>query len=267
MAVETTVSGESLELARGRPARFELRFSLTQGAFTVAPDLEIAARAVALFGPSGSGKTSILEAIAGLRTPQRGRIALRGRVLYDTAAHTNVPVRDRHVGYVPQDVLLFPHLDVKKNITYAHRRLRQSGRDATRPKQHSLAGPHERTGSGAQARHPDVDIPDLDHLLGLTTLMDRKVAGLSGGERQRVALARALYSGPDVLLLDEPLAAVDLARRRLILDTLVAIRDDLQVPLVYVTHSPDEARAIADYAIVLDDGEVVASGAPGDVLP
>jgi molybdate transport system ATP-binding protein len=246
MAVETSPGDGPLDLARGRPARFELRFSLTQGAFTVAPDLEIAARAVALFGPSGSGKTSILEAIAGLRTPQHGRIAVRGRVLSDTATHTNVRVRDRHVGYVPQDVLLFPHLDVKKNITYARRRLRQ--------------------GFGAQAG-PGVDVPDLDHLLGLTTLMDRKVAGLSGGERQRVALARALYSGPDVLLLDEPLAAVDLARRRLILDTLIAIRDDLQVPLVYVTHSPEEARAIADYAIVLDDGKVVAAGAPVDVLP
>jgi molybdate transport system ATP-binding protein len=219
------------------PPRFELRFSLTQGAFTVAPDLEVAARAVALFGPSGSGKTSILEAIAGLRTPQRGRIAVRGRVLFDHAAHTSVLVRARHVGYVPQDVLLFPHLDVKKNITYAH------------------------------PRRPDLDVPDLDHLLGLTTLMDRKVAGLSGGERQRVALARALYSGPDVLLLDEPLAAVDMVRRRLILETLVAIRDDLQVPLVYVTHSPDEARAIADYAIVLDEGKVVAAGKPQDVLP
>ena len=140
-------------------------------------------------------------------------------------------MRDRHVGYVPQDVLLFPHLDVRKNITYA------------RPRRRAV-----------------VDVPDLDHLLGLTTLMDRKVAGLSGGERQRVALARALYSGPDVLLLDEPLAAVDLARRRLILDALVAIRDDLQVPLVYVTHSPEEARAIADYAIVLDEGKVVAAG-------
>jgi molybdate transport system ATP-binding protein len=221
----------------GGPPRFELRFSLTQGTFTVAPDLDIAARAVALFGPSGSGKTSILEAIAGLRTPQHGRIAVRGRVLCDTAAHTNVPVRDRHVGYVPQDVLLFPHLDVRKNVTYA------------RP------------------RRPNIDVPDLDHLLGLTTLMARKVAGLSGGERQRVALARALYSGPDVLLLDEPLAAVDLARRRLILDVLIAIRDELQVPLVYVTHSPDEARAIADYAIVLDEGKVVAAGTPAEVLP
>ena len=233
MALEVTAADD---LARGKPARFELRFSLMQGAFTVAPELDIHARAVALFGPSGSGKTSILEAIAGLRTPQRGRIAVRGRVLCDTATHTNVPVRDRHVGYVPQDVLLFPHLDVRKNVTYA------------------------------RERRATVDVPDLDHLLGLTMLMDRKVAGLSGGERQRVALARALYSGPDVLLLDEPLAAVDLARRRLILDVLVAIRDDLRVPLVYVTHSPDEARAIADYAIVLDDGKVVAAGAPGDVL-
>ena len=225
------------ELLTNPVPRFELHFALTQGVFTVAPALDIEARAVALFGPSGSGKTTILEAIAGLRTPQHGRIAVCGRVLCDTSAHTSVPVRDRHVGYVPQDVLLFPHLDVRRNITYAH------------------------------ARRRDLDVPDLEQLLGLTTLLDRTVAGLSGGERQRVALARALYSGPDVLLLDEPLAAVDLARRRLILDALVAIRDDLRVPLVYVTHSPEEARAIADYAVVLDEGNVVAAGKPRDVLP
>ena len=229
--------GGPLDAARGKRPPFELRFSLTQGVFTVEADLEFSARAVALFGPSGSGKTTILEAIAGLRAPQRGRIAVRGRVLSDTTTRASVPVRDRHVGYVPQDVLLFPHLDVRANVTYARQ------------------------------RHATVDVPDLAHLLGLTTLMDRAVAGLSGGERQRVALARALYSGPDVLLLDEPLAAIDLARRRLILDVLVAIRDDLQVPLVYVTHSPEEARAIADYAIVLDEGRVVAAGPPGDVLP
>ena len=226
---------------------FELRFSLTQGSFQIVTDLAAAARAIALFGPSGSGKTSILEAIAGLRTPQRGRIAIHRRVLFDTETRTSIPVRDRHVGYVPQDVLLFPHLNVRKNITYAQgrRRLRQ--------------------GSGGQGTQ-DVDVPDLDELLGLTSLMDRRVAGLSGGERQRVALARALYSGPDVLLLDEPLAAVDLARRRLVLDALIAIRDRLRIPLVYVTHSPDEARAIADYAIVLDEGKVVAAGRPTEVL-
>jgi molybdate transport system ATP-binding protein len=236
-----------IETARhaAEATEFELRFSLTQGSFTIAPDLVAAARAIALFGPSGSGKTSILEAIAGLRTPQRGRIAVHRRVLFDTETGTSVPVRDRHVGYVPQDVLLFPHLNVRKNITYAEgRRLRP--------------GP----GHGRQ----DLDVPGLDDLLGLTSLMDRRVAGLSGGERQRVALARALYSGPDVLLLDEPLAAVDLARRRLILDALIAIRDRLRIPLVYVTHSPDEARAIADYAIVLDEGKVVAAGAPEEVL-
>jgi molybdate transport system ATP-binding protein len=229
-------SGGQAEEAAGIP-RFELRFVLTQGAFTVAADLDIAARAVALFGPSGSGKTTILEAIAGLRTPQHGRISVCGRVLCDTDARTSVPVRDRHVGYVPQDVLLFPHLDVRRNVTYA------------------------------QARRTHIDVPGLDDLLGLTPLMDRNVSSLSGGERQRVALARALYSGPDVLLLDEPLAAVDLARRRLILETLVAIRDELKVPLIYVTHSPEEARAIADHAIVLDEGKVVAAGAPVDVLP
>ncbi len=226
---------EPVHVVRAAP-RFELRFSLTQGAFAVAPDVEFTARAVALFGPSGSGKTSILEAVAGLRTPQDGRIAVRERVLFDSETGTNIHVRDRRLGYVPQDVLLFPHLTVRQNITYA------------------------------APRRSDLDVPNLTHLLGLTTLMDRKVSGLSGGERQRVALARALYSGPDVLLLDEPLAAVDLARRRLILETLVAIRDDLGVPLIYVTHSPDEARAVADYAIVLDEGKVVAAGSPEDVL-
>ena len=226
---------EPIRAAREAP-RFEARFSLTQGAFTVALDLEITARAVALFGPSGSGKTSILEAVAGLRTPQKGRIAIRERVLFDSTTHTNMPVRDRHLGYVPQDVLLFPHLDVRQNITYA------------RP------------------RRPDLDVPRLTDLLGIDALMDRKVAGLSGGERQRVALARALHSRPDVLLLDEPLAAVDLARRRMILETLVAIRDNLGVPLIYVTHAPDEARTVADHAIVLDEGKVIAAGKPDDVI-
>jgi len=217
--------------------RFDFDFVLTQGAFSVCGHVDVATRAIVLFGPSGSGKTSILEAIAGLRTPQHGRIAVHGRVLFDTATGINVPARDRHVGYVPQDVLLFPHLNVKENITYA------------------------------SSRRTHIDVPDLDHLLGLTGLMDRKVSGLSGGERQRVALARALYSGPDVLLLDEPLAAVDLGRRRKIIEALTTIRDELHVPFIYVTHSPEEARAVADYAIVLDEGVMVAAGNPQAVLP
>ena len=216
--------------------RFDLRFTLRQGAFTVAPDAAPEAQTLALFGPSGSGKTSIVEAIAGIRSPQEGRIAIAGRVLLDTAAGVSVPARRRRVGYVPQDALLFPHFDVRRNILYAT---------------------------------PEASIADreaLVELLDLGPLLDRGVDSLSGGERQRVALARALYADPEVLLLDEPLAAVDLRRRRAILGALRRIRDDLRIPLVYVTHAADEAAAVADHALVLEGGRVVASGAPGDVI-
>jgi molybdate transport system ATP-binding protein len=217
-------------------ATFELRFVLRQGAVTVAPDAAGSARTLALFGPSGSGKTSILEAIAGIRAPQAGRIAIDGRVLLDTAAGLDVPARRRRVGYVPQDALLFPHLDVRRNILYAT--------------------PH----GSLDARAALVD------LLELGPLLDRGVASLSGGERQRVALARALCADPAVLLLDEPLAAVDLGRRRAIVAALTRIRDELGVPLVYVTHAPEEAVAIADHALVLEQGRVVAAGPPGEVI-
>src|SRR5581483_8675245 len=183
-------------------------------------------------GPSGSGKTSALEAIAGLRTPRRGRIAVNGHLLFDSANHVDVPVRQRRMGYVPQDILLFPHLTVGENVTYGRR-------EGNRPA-----------------------LPVLIELLELSRLMERRVASLSGGERQRVAMARALYSGPDVLLLDEPLAAVDLPRRRRIVDALLGIRDELSVPLIYVTHLPEEALSVADWAVLIDNGRLVASGPP-----
>ena len=217
-------------------AAFELEFALRQGAFT----LEIAersdSRALALFGPSGSGKTSIVEAIAGLRTPDRGTIAVAGRTLFSHDSRVNVPPRLRRVGYVPQDVLLFPHLDVRANVLYGRR-------------------------NGAS--------PDLAHvidLLELAPLLPRGVAGLSGGERQRVALARALMSAPDVLLLDEPMAAVDMPRRRRILDALLKIRDGLSLPLVYVAHAPEEVLRIADRVLVLEEGRIVAAGEPAATL-
>jgi molybdate transport system ATP-binding protein len=215
---------------------FELRFTLHQGAFRVEADVEAEAKTLALFGPSGSGKTSIVEAVAGLRAPQGGRIAVAGRVLLDTAAGVSVPARLRRVGYVPQDALLFPHLDVRANILYA------------KPEKPFDAG-------GTQA-----DLLDLDRLL------DRDVASLSGGERQRVSLARALHANPALLLLDEPLAAVDVRRRKAILAAFVRIRNELRVPLIYVTHAADEARAIADYALVLEAGRVVAAGPAADVI-
>jgi molybdate transport system ATP-binding protein len=217
-------------------ATFDLRFTLRQGAVTVAPEATVTCRTLALFGPSGSGKTSVLEAIAGIRAPQAGRIAIDARVLLDTDAGIDVPARRRGVGYVPQDALLFPHLDVRRNVLYA-------------------------TPDGTL----DADAALVD-LLDLGPLLDRDVASLSGGERQRVALARALCAKPSVLLLDEPLAAVDLGRRRAIVSALTRIRDELAVPLVYVTHAPDEAAAIADHALVLEQGHVVATGPPAEAI-
>jgi molybdate transport system ATP-binding protein len=216
-------------------AAFELDFVLQQGAFAVEVSERVEARALALFGPSGSGKTTIVEAIAGLRTPQRGTIAVDGRTLYSHQRGVNVAVRGRRVGYVPQDVLLFPHIDVRRNISY-----------------------------GERPGHATFEA--LVTLLDLADLLDRRPGSLSGGERQRVAVARALMSNPDVLLLDEPMAAVDLPRRRRILDALLRIRDDLRVPLVYVAHSPDEVARIADWVLMIDSGRVVSRGMPRHVL-
>ena len=210
-------------------SRFELDIHVEQGRFALSLAESFEARAVALFGPSGSGKTTALETIAGLRTPARGRIAIAGRTLFDSAAAVNVPARRRQIGYVPQDVLLFPHLGVDANVRY-----------------------------GAPGSALD---PDVIGMLGLAPLLGRRVDGLSGGERQRVALARALHARPSVLLLDEPLAAVDLAHRRRILDALVDIRDRLRIPIVYVTHQPDEAEAIADRVLLMEGGEVVSRNA------
>jgi molybdate transport system ATP-binding protein len=218
-------------------AAFDLDFTLQQGEFGLNFAVKVEARALALFGPSGSGKTSALEAVAGLRTPRRGRIVVNGHVLFDSDRHVDMSVRNRRTGYVPQDILLFPHLNVRENVVYG---LREGNR-------------------------PDLRV--LVELLELSPLMDRRVGSLSGGERQRVAMARALYSGPDVLLLDEPLAAVDLPRRRRIVDALLGIRDELSVPLIYVTHLPEEALTVADWAVLIDNGRIAASGPPRDVMP
>lgn len=218
---------------------FVLEARVRQGAFSLVLDLRVQARALALFGPSGSGKTTTLELLAGLRTPDSGRLVVGDRVLVDRDARVDLPARARRVGYVPQDALLFPHLSVRDNVFYG-----------------------SRPGEGRP--------PGFEHVMALLEvepLMGRAVAGLSGGERQRVALARALQASPSVLLLDEPLAAVDLPRRRRIVEALRRIRDELAIPIVYVTHAPEEVTALADTAILLDGGRVVACGAPGDVLP
>ena len=209
---------------------------LVQGAFTLSAAFSLDARAAALFGPSGAGKTTILDAIAGLRTPRRGSIAIDGRVLYSSGAPVNLPPHQRHVGYVPQDVALFPHMNVRKNLLY---------------------GNHPP--SRVPPRGESFPSPDLDRVLSMLeigALVDRRVTDLSGGERQRVALGRALMSGPSLLLLDEPLAAVDVPLRRRILPYLRRVRDEMRVPILYVSHDRGEIDELADHVVCLESGRV-----------
>ena len=183
-----------------------------------------------LFGPSGAGKTTLLETIAGLRTPSRGDIRVSDRVLFDHARGIDLPPRERHIGYVPQDVLLFPHLDVRGNLLYGVR----AGR--------------------ANARGPSLG--QCAEILEIEDLLPRRVHSLSGGERQRVAIGRALMTHPALLLLDEPLAAVDRARRERILPYLLRIRTELHVPMIYVTHDERELHQIADRVLMIDTGRI-----------
>lgn len=205
-----------------------LDLTLPLGRFTLAVQETLGEGVTALMGPSGSGKTSLLEAIAGLRRGTRGFIEIDGRNVID------LPPERRHIGYVPQDPSLFPHLSVRKNILYARA-------DTTR--MNALAA-----------------------ILELAPLLDRQPGAISGGERQRVALARALMSSPALLLLDEPLAALDESLRSRVLSFLRRVREQERVPMLYVTHHSYEAMAIASECLVLDRGAVVASGAPGKVL-
>ena len=204
-----------------------LDFTLHQGSFTLEIHEQLTARVTALFGPSGSGKTTILDAIAGLRRPASGRIAIDARPLFDGAAGIDLPPHKRHIGYVAQDVALFPHMTVRQNVRYGRRQGQKLALDA------------------------------VAAMLEIEPLLDRRVPQLSGGERQRVAVARALMSAPQVLLFDEPLAAVDVERRRRIWPYLERVRDELRVPIVYVTHDPVEVERLADHVVRLENGRVL----------
>ena len=204
------------------------------GAFTLSVRFEAAGGATALFGPSGAGKTSVVNMIAGLLKPDRGSIALDDTLLFDAAAGLNVPPHRRRIGYVFQEGRLFPHLNVRQNLDYGRR---MSGRKRD-------AGEFERIAT----------LLDIGHLL------NRRPRLLSGGERQRVAVGRALLMRPRLLLLDEPLASLDDARKREILPYLVKLRDEARVPMVYVSHTAAEVRRIATTVVRLDAGRVVAAG-------
>jgi len=188
----------------------------------------------ALFGPSGCGKSTILAAVAGLLRPREGRIALDGAVLLDTARGISVPAERRRCGVVFQDARLFPHLSVETNLRYGLRR-----------------APRGAEGPGFEA---------VVALLGIGHLLRRRPLGLSGGERQRVALGRALLARPRLLLMDEPLAALDAARRAEVLPFLARLRDAAGLPILYVTHALDEVDALADTLVLLEAGRVAAAG-------
>jgi molybdate transport system ATP-binding protein len=207
-----------------------LDFALDQGPFRLELRELLDGRITALFGPSGAGKTTTLEAIAGLRRPTSGTIVVHDRVLFSSASGVDLPVHRRRVGYVTQDVSLFPHLSVRRNVLYGRR-------------------------EGER-----LPLATVASMLEIEPLLQRGVAQLSGGERQRVALARALMSNADVLLLDEPLASVDVELRRRILPYLERIRDDVRVPIIYVTHAREEVDALADAVIVLENGRVAGRG-------
>jgi molybdate transport system ATP-binding protein len=213
------------------PSALSIRLDVTlrQGAFTLDMHQRIDSRALALVGPSGAGKTTLLEAIAGLRTPDAGEIVIGNRVLFSSVTKIDVPPRLRRIGYVPQDALLFPHLNVRHNVLYG------AGRDQPVPLERVL------------------------EVLEVSTLVDRRIHGLSGGERQRVALARALMAAPALLLLDEPLAALDDPLRWRIVPYLERIREELALPMIVASHDRDFVRAVADTVLQLAAGRVVAA--------
>lgn len=208
--------------------------------FVLEVDLHLPARGViALFGHSGSGKTTLLRCIAGLERQGRGRLAFKGEVWQDSARRVFVPTHRRPLGYVFQEASLFAHLSVQKNLTYGRKRVSQAHR---------------------------VSLAQAVELLGIGHLLDRMPARLSGGERQRVAIARALATSPRLLLMDEPLAALDLKRKAEILPYLERLHEELDIPVCYVSHSPDEVARLADHVVLLAEGRVVASGALQETL-
>jgi len=205
--------------------------SLPLREFALEADVILERRSTAIFGPSGAGKTSLLDVIAGLRRPASAWIEFNGRLLADTARGVDLPPRLRRIGYVSQDLALFPHLSVRNNLLYGSR------------------------GGGAGG-----DVFSYDHVtrvLEIGPLAERAVTELSGGEQQRVALARALLASPQLLLLDEPLASLDSALKTRIIPYLARVRDEFGTPMLYVTHDRAEARALCEEVLEMWRGKIV----------
>src|SRR5471032_237714 len=219
----------------------QTRLKLHYSGFALDVDLQLPGRGVtALFGHSGSGKTTCLRCIAGLEQAEEGFIQVNDEVWQDSSKKIFVPPHKRAIGYVFQEASLFPHLSVLANLEFGLKRI---------PKQ--------------QRR---VDMAHATELLGISHLLDRHPQHLSGGERQRIGIARALLTSPKLLLMDEPLAALDSQRKNEILPYLQRLHDELDIPVLYVSHSQDEVTRLADHIVLLSDGKALASGPIGETL-
>lgn len=219
--------------------RIQAQFTIDWPGFNLEIDLELPGRGVtAIFGHSGSGKTTLLRCIAGLERATSGFLSFKGDIWQDR--RTFLPVHKRPLGYVFQEASLFPHLNVLDNLRYGQKRI-----------------------PAAERR---VRLEQAVELLGIGHLLERRPDRLSGGERQRAAIARALAVSPRILLMDEPLAALDLARKQEILPYLERLHDELEIPVLYVTHSPDEVARLADHLVALEDGRATAQGPLAETL-
>jgi len=222
--------------------KFSLKkLQLRQGTFLLQIDLEVSGQVIGIFGNSGAGKTSLLEVVAGLRQTALGSIIVDERVLMDTSAGLILAPERRGVGYVPQDLALFPHLSVRKNLTYGYK-------------------------PAALSPAPGITVDHVAEVLEIVSLLDRPISDLSGGQKQRVAFARALLASPRLLLMDEPLASLDQELKLKIIPYLKRIRDEFQIPMLYVSHSPDEVIALCDQVIVLREGQCVRTSPPGEIF-
>jgi molybdate transport system ATP-binding protein len=216
----------------------QVRFALS--GFDLEVDTSFDRAIVGIFGPSGAGKTILLELVSGLRRPDTGTVTLDETTLFDANSSTNLPPRRRRIGYVPQDLALFPHLDVRANLIYGHR-----------------------PSSGANG------LFTLEHVataMEITSLLDRDVTTLSGGEQQRVAFARAILSAPRLLLLDEPMSSLDSRLKQRLVPFLLRIRDEFHIPLIYVTHDAGELTSLCDEVLLIERGRITGRGSPADVL-
>ena len=217
-----------------------LRCRIPLASFELNIDVTFDSRVTAIFGPSGSGKTTLLDAIAGLRDIADGEIEIDGRVLFSSARGIDLAPRQRDIGYVPQEGALFPHLSVRRNI---------------------LFGAERETGTATS-----INIDHVLDVLRISHLVDRPIAKLSGGEAQRVALARAVLSHPRLLLLDEPLAALDIGLKEKILPYLGRVRDEFHIPMIYVTHNLTEVLTLADWVLMIGQGRLITQGIPKEAL-